>query len=207
MGTRIIKHHDMIVVLNNGHAPDTPGKCSPDKTFKEWEWTREVAHIANDMLSENGIASVVASAEKEKDSLTYPVSVANDLCTRKGADNVLFVSIHVNAAGNGTWNKARGWEVWTTTGKTKSDVLAEHMYNAARRIFEGHTLRTDMSDGDHDKEKDFYVIRKTRCAAVLIENFFMDNVNDLAYLKTDECKHKAAQVILEGVKAYIKQKK
>lgn len=193
----------MIVVLNNGHAPDTPGKCSPDKRFKEWEWTKEVAQITHSVLSQDGISSVIASADKEKDSLTYPVKVANDLCKKHGAGNVVFISIHVNAAGKGTWGTARGWEIWTTRGKTKSDTLATYIHNAAARIFDGHKMRTDMTDGDPDKEKDFYVIKKTSCPAVLIENFFMDNKDDLEFLETTECKNKVAQCILEGVKEYI----
>ena len=31
-----------------------------------------------------------------------------------------------------------------------------------------------MSDGDRDWEEDFYILRKSRCPAVLTENFFMD---------------------------------
>ena len=36
-------------------------------------------------------------------------------------------------------------------------------------------LRKDTTDGDKDKEADFYVIKKAPCAAVLTENFFYDN--------------------------------
>lgn len=193
----------MVIVVNAGHTPLTPGKRSPDKTLLEWKWNREVAELTCRMLSENGIKNVMAATDDEKKTLTHPVKVANDACSRYGTNNVLFVSVHVNAAGCGQWMSARGWSVWTTKGQTKADVLATHLFRAAERIFQGQIMRKDMSDGDPDYEADFYVLRKTKCPAVLIENFFMDNKTDLEYLKTDECKTNAARVIVEGVMSYI----
>jgi len=32
----------MLVLLDNGHGIDTPGKCSPDKRLKEYAYTREI---------------------------------------------------------------------------------------------------------------------------------------------------------------------
>ena len=197
----------MVVVLNPGHTPETKGKRSPDGKLREYKWARETARLASDKLTEAGIANIIACADKEQDSLSLPVKMANRLCVQCGVSNVLFVSIHCNAAGNGKeWTSARGWEIWTSVGKTRADELATCIYAAAKRIFAGHKLRTDTTDGDPDKEKDYYVLKATHCPAVLIENFFMDNREDCAFLLTDESKQKAAQVILEGVKAYISKK-
>ena len=191
--------------MNPGHTPETKGKRSPDGMVREYAWTREVARKASDLLTQHGIANLIAAADKEVDSLTLPVKTANHLCVQCGVSNVLFISIHCNAAGNGKeWTTARGWEVWTTRGKTKSDKLATYLYEAAKEIYAGHKLRTDFTDGDPDKEKDFYVLKHTSCPAVLIEHFFMDNKEDAAYLMTDECKRKAGEVILKAVQMYIK---
>ena len=40
-------------------------------------------------------------------------------------------------------------------------------------LFPDRRPRTDDSDGDMDKEKNFKVIRETICPAILTENFFM----------------------------------
>ena len=40
-------------------------------------------------------------------------------------------------------------------------------------------LWTDNTYGDPDIEKDFYIIRHTSCPAVLTENLFMDNREDV----------------------------
>jgi N-acetylmuramoyl-L-alanine amidase len=81
----------------------------------------------------------------------------NDLY--KKYKNCIYVSIHVNAAGNGSkWMTATGWEAWTTKGVTKSDKLAEYLYKAAENILKGKKIRKDITDGDSDKESNFYVL-------------------------------------------------
>lgn len=194
----------MYIVVNPGHAPNTPGKQSPDGSFKEYQWNAEVADILVDKLIELGFAVSLAKADCEKVSLTFPVQRCNAICNRYGADNVLFISIHVNAAGNGKqWMNARGWSIFTTRGKTKSDTLATCIHKAACNYFTSSVkIRTDYSDGDPDWESDFYVLSNTKCPAVLIEHFFMDNKEDLEYLKTPQCKNSCANVIVQGILEY-----
>ena len=77
-------------------------------------------------------------------------------------------------------------EAYTSKGKTKSDELATMLYIEAAKHFTGQTIRKEFSDGDPDWEEGFYILRKTKCPAVLTENFFMDNEQDLAYLTSEE---------------------
>ncbi|MBQ5593443.1 MAG: N-acetylmuramoyl-L-alanine amidase, partial [Bacteroidales bacterium] len=101
------------------------------------------------------------------------VNRINTVCNQLGTDNVILVSIHSNAAGNGKdWMNARGWSCYTTKGETKSDRLAEYLYNAFELAFPDKKIRKDMQDGDRDWEENFYIIQKSKCPAVLIENFF-----------------------------------
>lgn len=195
----------MIIVVNPGHASDTPGKQSPDGRFKEYLWNAEVADIVIDKLIELGFGTSLAKATCEKQSLTFPVQRCNALCNRYGKDSVLFISIHCNAAGNGKeWKSARGWSIYTTPGVTKSDVLATCIFNAAKNYFGSNVkLRTDMSDGDPDYESNFYVLRNTKCPAVLIEHLFMDNKDDLTILNTPQFKNTAATVIVQGILNYV----
>ena len=65
-----------------------------------------------------------------------------------GKKNIIVVSIHVNAAGNGSkWLNATGWSVFTCSGQTESDRLAECMCEAAIKNFPGRRIRTDFSMG------------------------------------------------------------
>lgn len=103
-----------------------------------------------------------------------------------GAANVILVSIHVNAFGNGTdWTSLRGWSVYTSKGRTRADLLATYLYEAARKYLPGHQLRHDFTDGDPDIEENFYIIRHTICPAVLTENLFMTSKEDVAFLQSD----------------------
>ena len=69
-----------------------------------------------------------------------------------------------------------------TPGKRSPDGLATCLYEAAKNHLPGHRLRTDYTDGDPDIEKDLYIIHHTSCPAVLTENLFMDNREDVPSL-------------------------
>ena len=55
------------------------------------------------------------------------------------------------------------------------------------------------------KEEDFYILKNTKCAAVLTENFFMDNPTDMAYLMAR--KDVVVKVHVEGILDYVKSLK
>ena len=49
-------------------------------------------------------------------------------------------------------------------------------------------IRKDMTDGDPDKESGFYILKHTKCPAVLTENLFQDNKEDVGFLLSEEGK-------------------
>lgn len=194
---------DILIEVDNGHGNNTVGKWSPDKRFKEYAWNREIAAMVVHRLRKLGYNAELLVPELYDVSLLERVHRVNVKCQSRGKDNVLLVSIHANAAGNGEWMKARGWSCFTTKGQTKSDILAEHLYAAAERIFVGHKIRYDRSDGDKDWEKAFYICRKTLCPAVLTESFFYDNKEDLEYIESEEGKEAVVRCHVEGIISYI----
>ena len=64
-------------------------------------------------------------------------------------------------------------------------------------------LRKDTTDGDKDKEADFYIIKKSKCPAVLTENFFYDNKDDLEYLTSPRGIHATVRTHIEGILDYL----
>ena len=46
----------MIVLIDNGHGANTPGKCSPDKQIREYSYAREIASL----LEQNVVANLVS---------------------------------------------------------------------------------------------------------------------------------------------------
>ena len=196
----------MKVLIDPGHGIDTPGKRSPDGKFREYLWNRQVAELVLDELLNASIDAFLVVTETNDVPLRNRVIRINSFCNRFGAPNVLLVSIHANAAGDGSaWMGAKGWSCYTTKGKTESDSLAECLYDAFEAEFPERKIRKDMSDVDRDWEEDFCVIKKSRCPAVLLENFFYDNREECAWLLQDGTKERIADAIVAGLKKYLKQ--
>lgn len=196
----------MKVLIDNGHGIDTPGKRSPDGKFREYLWNREVAQLVLEGLLEWGVDAQLVVRETNDVSLRNRVNRINTICNQLGASNVLLISIHSNAMGNGSqWMSAKGWSAYTTKGNTKSDLVAECLYDAFEEEFKERRIRKDMSDGDRDWEENFYIIQKTRCPAVLTENFFYDNQEECAFLLSNLTKWRVAQATIKGVIKYLKK--
>lgn len=196
----------MKILIDPGHGIDTPGKRSPDGLFREYLWNRQVADLILEGLVSAGIDASLVVTETNDVTLRNRVNRVNTICNRVGASNVLLLSVHANAAGNGSaWMNARGWSCYTSKGKTKSDQVAECLYDAFEEEFQDRKIRKDMSDGDRDWEENFYVLQKSKCPAVLLENFFYDNREECAWMLQEETKKRIASAAVKGIIKYIKK--
>jgi N-acetylmuramoyl-L-alanine amidase len=115
----------------------------------------------------------------------------------------LFISIHCNSADNPA---ARGMEVYTLPGDGPADKLAEEIVRAWEAAFPNMPVRKDMTDGDSDKEANFYVLRKTAMPAVLVELGFISNPEEEKFLADGIFQAKCAEAIAGGVKKYLQIK-
>lgn len=193
------------ILIDPGHGCDTKGKRSPDGRLREYAWAREIAGRVVDELKSYGYDVDLVTTEEKDVSLKERVDRVNRYCSLYGRGNVVLVSIHVNAAGDGSkWMNARGWSAYTTPSRTKSDDLADDLYWAARQVFGAPlTIRADYSDGDPDWEANFYILKNTQCCAVLTENFFQDNKEDVEYLLSKKGKEDCVTVHVSGIVAYL----
>lgn len=213
----------MKILIDNGHGVDTPGKCSPDKSLREYKWSREIAHCIVASLKQQGYDAELVVPEENDISLNERCRRVNEVCKKLGTKNVIFVSIHSNAAGgDGKWKSAGGWCVYTSPGQTKADALATSLWNAANKVLEPYKerfavlkeqgtydsrqkpMRADWSDGDPDYEARFYVLVHTSCPAVLTESLFYDNKADMEFLLSEEGKRLITQLHVDGIINYIK---
>lgn len=196
----------MKILIDNGHGSDTPGKRSPDGRFLEYLFNREIATRIVNGLKAEGYDAELLVPELYDVPLKERVCRINAYCMTLGRQNVIVVSIHSNASGNGSkWMKAQGWSCYTSKGDTKSDELADCLCNEALKTFTGRRLRTDLSDGDQDFEEDFYILKYSKSIAVLSESFFYDNVDDLRYLESSEGKAAIVRTHIEGLRSYLQQ--
>lgn len=212
----------MIILIDNGHGSQTPGKFSPllDNSmnigseftskgrFREWKYNRVIANQVVDVLKDMKYDARLVVPEDTDISLSERIRRINTICNKEGARNVLLISVHANAVGNGSqWMNAYGWEAYSTRGKTKSDILADCLYKRADTNVKGRKIREDWTDGDRDKEADFYIIKKAYCPAVLTENFFYDNKDDLKFMTSEEGIHGVVRLHVEGILDFIESQK
>lgn len=207
----------MKVLIDNGHGSTALGNCSPsfayshggpmlvrqgDGSFKYFEW-KAARYFAKELAKElagRGYATELIVPEDYDVSLGERVKRVN---RHKGEDCIL-ISLHSDAAGDGSWSNARGWSAWTTPGTTKSDKLATCLYQEAMQNLDGIPVRTDYSDKDPDKEANFYILKNTFCPAVLVENLFHTNKADIEFLLSDEGKKKILMTLANGIDSYAK---
>lgn len=194
----------MKILIDNGHGVETPGKRSPDGRLREYAYTREIADRVISRLQGEDIDSNRIVPEETDVPLSERVARANKYYAESGKQAIL-VSIHCNAAGNGSaWMGARGWSVFVdTTASANSKRLATTMAEVAKK--KGVTVRKEMNNRNYWIEN-LYICKHTNCPAVLVENFFQDNKEDVNFLLSEEGKRCVTDITVEGIKKYLTNK-
>ena len=194
------------ILLDNGHGNNTPGKCSPDKSLLEYKYCREITAMIKDELDEKYecFETVILVPEDWDVTLKERVNRCNKICKDKGSQNCIFLSIHNNAAGNSSnWMSARGWSGWIyRNASEKSKLLANLLFDACAEL----KLKT-RKPLPNQKYWDcgFYICKNTNCPAVLTENFFQDNKEDVDFLLSDEGKQAVADIHINAILKYYKE--
>lgn len=167
------------VILDNGHGGviagkyQTAGKRSPKWSrgvLYEGMFNRWVVNRIIEQLDRKNIPYYHISPEYNDVSLQTRVNRANAIYTED--QNTWILSIHANAGG-GT-----GVEGFTTVGTTRSDALGEIILRRLEIDLAHQRMRFDRSDGDRDKEMNFFLLRNPAAPAFLLECGFMDNEID-----------------------------
>lgn len=196
----------MIVLLDNGHGIDTAGKRSPDGRLREYAYAREIVSRVHAELSKRlGTGNVrILTPEQTDVSLKERCKRANEVCKAHGASNVLLVSVHNNAAGaDGKWHEARGWSAHVSLNASlNSKTLARRLIEAAEAV--GIKVRKYSCQVPY-VEQNLAICRDTICPAVLTENLFQDNKDDVDFLLSEQGKQTITNVHVEGVLSYFKQ--
>ena len=200
------KRSKYLWILDPGHGGmidgeyQTAGKRSPrfaDNTvLYEGELNRALAARIDQSCKAAGIDSLILVPEDEDISLKERVRRANELY--KVDKRAVYLSIHANAFGD-DWNKAHGWSCYTSKGETRSDEIATIFYRMMAAEFPERRMRKDNTDGDPDKEADFYVLRKTHMPAILTENFFMTNGEEAAMLMREDIRDRIADAHMDAI--------
>lgn len=196
-------------VLDAGHGGvDKSGRytTAPAKMFKfedgltiyEGVINRKVAFNVYKSLQSKGIDFALVYDDVEDTPLSGRVTLADNVYRKD--KRAVYISIHSNAGGGS------GFEIFTGMGQTKSDKVANVFCEVYKKHFPEFSFRQDRADGDADKEADFYVLRKTDCPALLVENLFFDNRRDAEFLASEEGIKRISDCIVACIEAVEKLK-
>lgn len=195
----------MKILIDNGHSKATPGKCSPDRSFFEWKFNREIAVPLVDELRKRGYdAERIVTEDNHDVTLTERCNRVNKWCKELGTKNVIFISIHADAAPKdkkSIWSKARGFTVHVAKNASEaSKKLAQSLYEEAiKRKLQGNRSVPKC----HYWTDNFTVVAKTLCPAVLTENLFYTNQEDLKFLQSEEGKATIVDLHVQGIINYL----
>lgn len=162
-----------MIILDNGHGIDTPGKRSPkwpDFTqLIEGVFNREIVEGLIELCKQAGIPYVNLVPETEDISLTERVKRANKIY--KDNPNAILLSIHANKAPKP--GSASGYEMFVFPGSVRSGEIAEIMIDNYGKSIPELDLRISSPYFNY-KEANFKILRETLGRAILIECGFMD---------------------------------
>ena len=169
------------IVIDPGHGGKDPGAVYAG--YKEKDIVLPIALYLGGFLSNMANCVYTRTADVYV-PLRDRVFIANSM----KAD--MFISIHVNASPK---HNARGEEIWIYPGSVESAKLADSIATYIDEIVPGKFRGV--------KEGNFYVLRKTKMPAVLIEVGFIDNPE--TSLHSYHTQIRAAFLIASGIKRYL----
>ena len=187
-----------VVVIDAGHGGKDPGKVGVNDALEK-EINLQIALRLKNLLEQNDVI-VVLTREEDKD-------LASDQATnRKNEDMraraalisetnpVLMVSIHQNSYPEADVD---GAQVFYYAGSESGKQLGTMIQNS---------LKSEIDDGNHrvaKANKDYYLLKKAICPAVIAECGFLSNPAEAALLVTEEYQEKLAFAIHLGIMEYI----
>ena len=150
----------MRIVVNAGHTKFSTG-TGASKYLNESTETRKIAYELLKLLADSNHEAIAAVYDRSANNLKEAVTLANN----EQAD--LFLSIHLNAGGGS------GCEAYTYKGKQLAQAVKACSY-LKKLGFKNRGVKDGSS---------LYVIKNTKCTAVLLEICFVDNKADAELFK------------------------
>ena len=182
-----IKQNNFRVIIDPGHGGPDPGAIGIGG-IRETDVVLEVSKIVKKLLSEKGVYVLLTRNNEVDMDLARRVSLANTI----NAD--VFVSIHANAS-RGKRRDINGLETFYFKG-WRGRFLAKRIQK--------HMLHVSPGSPDRGvKQGRYYVIKKTRMPAVLVEIGFLTGRTDARRLEKSIHRKRMAYAIAKGILEYL----
>lgn len=190
-------------ILDNGHGGvingryQTAGKRSPkwskgimwEGMFNRWVVNRIIEGLQR---IDTEFEFYHISPELTDVSLQTRSNRANKIMRKD--PNTYILSIHANAGGG------VGIEGYTTKGFTMSDEISEAFLKNLEEDLPEYRFRFDSSDGDRDKESNYWMLRKPIGRSFLLECGFMDSKEDYYNLWDEDYMNRLVKSIIRTIK-------
>ena len=172
-----------LLILDSGHAKNTPGKNNTKENFYEWEFNNDMQYKIKARCEALGIKVFLTNPNPSTVSdiaLSTRASLANDYWLRNSKPKTIFISLHANAFSS---ESARGTETYiaknaSSTSRNFAKVLNDEVVKVMKSL--------DKNAKDRGvKCKDWTVIQKASMPSVLLEYAFYSNLDDLKILKNN----------------------
>ena len=193
---------EFILILDNGHGSNTPGKCSPDRTLREYAWARLMTALIARKARAKGIRTEIIVPETPDVPLATRSARANAIAMTHGPQNCALLSVHINAAGaDGKWHDATGFSAWVAQNASRNSTTFASLVTAEMKARGLGGSRAANPLGYWTAN--FAVIRRAACPAVLTENLFQDNRTEVRYLLSPQGQETIAEAHIAAVEKYI----
>lgn len=127
-----------------------------------------------------------------------------DLDARKTIINennsTTYVSIHVNSSPS---SKAKGIKIYYYPGSTEGEMLADSIRQSVDTYVYERYLKDDTFKAEIIPE-DYFILRETEMAGVLVEIGFITNPEENKLLQNERYKRRVAYAIKKGIIEYLK---
>jgi N-acetylmuramoyl-L-alanine amidase len=168
------------VVIDAGHGGHDRGGI-PGQRIAEKDMTLDVAQRLKKVLAANGYRVVMTRDSDVFIPLGTRVAIANSY------SNAIFVSIHFNSARR---SGAGGIETYFYGRESLPLASAIHYFVAGGAPSSNRSVR----------RRGYFVLRRARVPAVLVECGFLTNPTEAAYAQTPSYRQKLAEEIAAGVR-------
>lgn len=165
-------------------APAKMHKFPDGLTIFEGVINRGIGKLLYMKLQSADIDFALVYEDVEDTSLSERVRIADSIFMKDS--RAIYLSIHSNAGGGS------GFEIFTSPGRTKSDRIAGIFEEVYKKSFPNFPFRGL-------KEEDFYVLRKTDCPSILVENLFFDKRSEAEYLLSPEGQSNIAECLYQCI--------
>lgn len=194
-----------ILILDAGHRLQHPGACYGG--INERSLVREIANIVYQKLSPYAQQDLLRIVRLDDESefnasssvdLFKRVVTANRIENNHMMDNLLLVSIHLNASDN---HDASGFEAYVCkNASSASRSVAEKLVGTAiARGFGGNRKRPQTLY----REENFAIIAKTKSPAVLTESLFLSNESDREKLQSPSVLCQIADIHVDVIRDFF----